>query len=252
MPAIDFTRFRELSYDSFRRLAQDESLSLHERIGFPDSYRAGYGEVIFADIRRKLTTLDRPGALVVDIGPGCADLPRLTLEHCRAHDQRLVLIDAPEMLDLLPDAPHAEKIGAYFPDGCTEFVSTHAGSADAVLIYSVIQTLLVGGSVTHFLDSALALLKPGGALLVGDVPNVSKRRRFFASAAGVAFHQQFMETDQLPEVAFNTLEPGQFDDSLIMGLLLRARAAGFDAYWLPEPPELPMANRREDLLFTRP
>jgi hypothetical protein len=253
---IDFARFKNLSYDDFRRMAADPALSLNEKIGFPESYRAGYGEVIFADIVSKLAPLTREGALIVDIGPGCAELPRLTLAHAAAHRQHLVLIDAPEMLDLLPDAavdgPPVTKIGAFFPDGCTDWVNAHLGQADAVLVYSVIQTLFTTASVTHFIDTALALLRPGGALLVGDIPNISKRRRFFASESGIAFHKAFMNTEEAPDVRFNTLEPGSFDDGALLGLLVRARAAGFDAYWLPQPPDLPLANRREDLLFVRP
>jgi len=249
---IDFSRFKNLTYADFRRMANDPTLSLNERIGFPDSYREGQGEAIFADICAKLRPLDQDGGLVIDIGPGCADLPRLMIEHTRAHQQHLVLIDAPEMLDLLPDGDGIEKLPGYFPDDCTPFIQSQQGRADAVLIYSVVQTLLQTGSVAHFLDSALALLKPGGALLVGDVPNVSKRKRFFASAAGVAFHKDFMQTEDAPEVTFNTQEFGQFDDGLIVGLIMRARAAGFDAYWLPQPPHLPMANRRDDLLFLLP
>lgn len=249
---IDFARFKNLTYDDYRRMALDPNLSPHEKVGYPDSYRLGKGEAIFADIRAKLTTLDKEGALVVDIGPGCADLPRLTIEHARTKQQRLVMIDSPEMLDLLPDDEHITKIGAYFPDGCMDFVGAHQGQADAVLIYGVMQTFLMTGSVTHFLDVALTLLAPGGALLIGELPNVSKRKRFFTSDAGIAFHKAFMQTDEAPEVHFNQTDLGQFDDALIMGLLLRARVAGFDAYWLPQPPNLPMANRREDLLFTRP
>ena len=33
-------RFADLRYDDFRKLAQDNSLSQYEKIGFPDAYRA--------------------------------------------------------------------------------------------------------------------------------------------------------------------------------------------------------------------
>jgi hypothetical protein len=38
----------------------------------------------------------------------------------------------------------------------------------------------------------------------------------------------------------------------LLGLVMRARAEGFDAYLLPQRPDLPFANRREDLLCRRP
>ena len=47
-------------------------------------------------------------------------------------------------------------------------------------------------------------------------------------------------------------EPGKIDDAVILGLLARSRAAGFDAYVVTQPEELPMATRREDILIRRP
>ena len=103
-----------------------------------------------------------------------------------------------------------------------------------------------------FVDACLSLLAPGGQLLIGDIPNVSKRKRFFASAAGVRCHQQYTGTDEVPAVMFNTLERSKIDDAVVLAILGRARAAGFDAYVLPQAAELPMANRREDVLIVRP
>jgi hypothetical protein len=104
----------------------------------------------------------------------------------------------------------------------------------------------------RFLDSLLALLAPGGQLLIGDVPNISKRKRFFASDNGIRFHQEFMKTTEEPAVQFNCIETDQIDDAVVMSLIERARGAGFDAYVVPQASPLPMANRREDILIVRP
>jgi len=50
-----------LTFDDFRRLATDATLSPYEKIGFPDEYREGYEAAIFADIVAKLAPLDRRG-----------------------------------------------------------------------------------------------------------------------------------------------------------------------------------------------
>ena len=68
---MDPNRFADLTYDGFRELARDESLSLHEKVGFPDSYRAGREEAILRDVRAKLSNLERAGCKVLDVGPGC-------------------------------------------------------------------------------------------------------------------------------------------------------------------------------------
>ncbi|MEP7291958.1 MAG: SAM-dependent methyltransferase [Chloroflexota bacterium] len=245
------TRFTDLRYADFRRMALDPSLSHYEKIGFPDSYRAGCGEAIFADICRKLTRLDKRGLTVLDIGCGCSDLPRLLIDHCRQHDQRLILIDAPEMLALLPKAPFIRKIPACYPDECPQLFSQFAGCIDVILTYSVLQIVFAEGDVFSFLNRSLGLLADGGQMLVGDLPNASKRRRFFSSPNGVRFHQHFMQTNEKPDVDAITPENG-IDDGVLLALLSQARLAGFDSYLLPQSADLPLANRREDLLICKP
>jgi hypothetical protein len=247
----DYRRFANLRFDDFRRLAQDDSLSRYERIGFPDSYRAGQEKRIFQDINAKLSALGDTNKTVLDIGPGCSELPLMLIELCRRQGHTLILVDSAEMLARLPDAPFVKKIAAYYPQ-CEELFEESAGKVDAILSYSVLHYVFAESNVWEFLDRSLTLLAHGGEMLIGDVPNVSQRKRFFASPEGVRFHQQFTGTQELPEVVFNRIEHTQIDDAVILSLLMRARAQGFDAYVLPQPAELPMANRREDILVRRP
>lgn len=234
-------RFDTLTFDGFRDLARQEGLSRHERVGFPDYCREGYQAAIWRDVRRKLTNLDKPGCVAWDIGCGCSDLPRMLADQVG----ELVLCDSAEMLDHLEDAPHVRKLPGLFPRD----IPLAVGDVDAVLAYSVLQYVFAEGSVFGFLDAALSLLAPDGQLLIGDVPNASKRRRFFASAAGRRSHREYTGRDEEPPV---TSDDGKIDDAVILSLLDRARVAGFDAYVLPQSPDLPMATRREDLLFVRP
>lgn len=243
--------FLNIGYEDFRRLAKDEDLSKYERIGFPDNYREGFEASIFADIRHKLTNLDVSQQLVLDIGPGCSDLPTMLIEHCRAQSHSLHLIDSPEMLSLLPEEKFVTKTEALYPN-CPDLIAALSGKVDVILCYSVLHYILVDAAFFRFLDTSLSLLAPGGQMLIGDIPNISKRKRFFASEAGVRFHQEFMKTSDCPQVEFNTIEHDQIDDAVMFLLLQRARAQGFDAYVLPQAANLPMANRREDILITRP
>jgi hypothetical protein len=247
----DDRRFTELTFEDFRRLATDPTLSPYEKIGFPDSYREGHEPAIFADIETKLPPLSqRREQVVLDIGPGCSDLPRLVRERCEENGHTLVLVDSEEMLAHHPDGERVRKFVGRFPD-CPGLLDEFAGRVDAVLAYSVLHYVFPSASVHAFLDGAMELLAHGGHMLVGDVPNVSKRRRFFASPAGRQFHREFTGSDEPPEVAFNTVDRGKMDDAVLAGLVARARAAGYDAYLVPQAPDLPMANRREDLLVVR-
>ncbi len=251
MKTDDYKKFADLSFDDFRRMAGDDSLSQYERIGFPDSYRAGKEEAIFDDITSKLPALSGRGKVVLDVGPGCSGLPLMLVELCRRQGHTLLLVDSAEMLARLPEEPFVRKFPAYYPR-CEELFAEYGGRVDVLLCYSVLHYVFAESNLWDFLDASLGLLADGGRMLLGDVPNVSKRRRFFSSAAGVEFHREFTKTETTPEVAFNRVERGQIDDAVVLSLVARARAAGADAYVVPQRDDLPMANRREDILVRKP
>ncbi len=232
-------------------MAADPSLSPNERIGFPDSYRVGFEDAIHADILRKLDVLDQPGRIVLDIGPGCAALPLRMIEDCASLQHELLLLDSAEMLARIPDAPHVRKLPGFYPE-CQEVLQPWIGRIDAIVCYSVFHYIFVEARFWRFIDLSLELLAPGGKMLIGDIPNISKRKRFFASDNGVRFHQAFMNTQDRPAVNFSAIEHDKIDDAAIFGVLMRIRAQGCDGYWLPQPASLPMANRREDLLICKP
>jgi SAM-dependent methyltransferase len=247
MAREDSERFAGLTYDDFRRMATDESLSEFERIGFPDEYRAGAEQTIFDDIVAKLPALSRDGGRILDIGPGCSGLPVKIAEHCSRRGVTLVLVDSVEMLDQLPDLPGVIKIPGRFPD-CPHLFEQDR--FDAILVYSVLQHVFVDRRVDEFVDRSLELLAHGGTILFGDIPNGSKLKRFLSSPAGAEFHRSYAGVDEDPAV--EEIEQGRIDDSLLLGLIRRTRAAGYDAYLLPQPDSLPLANRREDIVIYRP
>ncbi|MGH8294092.1 MAG: SAM-dependent methyltransferase [Steroidobacteraceae bacterium] len=243
--------FDKLSYEEFRRMAGDPALSAHEKIGFPDSYREGYEELIFGDIIGKLSNLQDRSKMILDIGPGCSGLPKRLIGHSLAHEHALVLVDSPEMLAHLPDGAGITKVPGFYPD-CGQALDSWKGLFDVILCYSVFHYIFIEAGFWKFLDYSLELLAEGGQMLIGDIPNVSKRKRFFSSAAGIRFHQSFTGTDDVPRVDFRTIETNRIDDAVILGVIMRARAQGCDAYWMPQSPALPMANRREDVLIVKP
>lgn len=243
-------RFLNLSYDDFRSMAGDSTLSPHEKIGFPDSYRRGKSEAILHDICRKLTNLTASGKVVMDIGPGCGELALKIIELCRDKDHCLHLVDSEEVLSQVPSGPGIRKHAGRFPADLRD--GRLSGSVDSILAYSLLHYIFVEGNVFSFLDQALEMLAPGGQLLIGDVPNISKRKRFFGSENGRRFHQAFTGSESLPVVAWQQIEKDQIDDSVVFAIAERARLQGYDAYIVPQSCDLPMANRREDILIVRP
>jgi hypothetical protein len=243
---------KDLTFEDFKKLASDDTLTQYEKVGFPAAYREEKEELIFQDICRKLPNLHEKHQTVLEIGPGCSGPAFMIVQWCRERSQKLILIDSEEMLKELPNEPFIEKFAGHYPDECSQFFDLYAGKVNAIVCYSVLHYVFAETNLFDFLDRSLSLLAEGGEMLVGDIPNVSKRKRFFDSPNGRRFHQKFTGTNELPAVKFNAAEPGKIDDSVLVGLVLRARITGFDAYLLPQPDDLPMANRREDLFIKRP
>lgn len=249
----NYSFFENLSFEDFRRLALNPDLSLSEKIGFPDAYRVGYELDIFRDMEMKLPALLMEKANILDIGCGCSGLPGVLASRAESKHQNLVLIDSAEMLSQLSEVTNSgvKMVPAQYPN-CPDLLIELHGSVDAIIVYSVIQYIFVDGNIFDFLDKSLALLSPSGRMLIGDIPNISMRKRFFSSSNGIKHHQSFTGTTEMPETVFNRVESNNIDDSVIMAILTRARAAGFHAFVVPQSSNLPMANRREDILIVRP
>ena len=189
---------------------------------------------------------------MVDIGPGCAGLPRKLIELCRERRHTLTLVDSPEMLALLPKVEGVTfDCEGLFPKNAAAVRAT-GGEADALICYSVLHYIYVDCNLFDFIDATVDLLAPGGRALIGDIPNHSKRRRFFATERGQRYHREFTGSTEPYRVPELGPIPGKIDDAVLTGLIQRAQAAGCDAYLLPQGPDLPMANRRDDLLIARP
>ncbi|KKB96485.1 hypothetical protein SZ25_00282 [Candidatus Arcanobacter lacustris] len=241
----------QLSYEKFRDLARNKSLSRFEKIGFPNSYRERYEQYIFEDICSKVTNLDEKNKSVLDIGPGCSDLPKKIIEICRQNHHNLVFCDSEEMLEFHKEEPFLHKASGMFPKNINDIKNIEQ-KYDVIICYSVFHYIFVDTNVWDFIDQSLSLLNTGGQFLIGDIPNNSKRKRFFSSESGVKYHQDFTNSKEIPEVNFNTIEYNKIDDAVINSIILRAQSSGFDAYLIPQNQKLPMSNRRDDILITRP
>ena len=241
----------EIGFDDFKRLALKKNLSKFERINFPDSYRKDTEDLILLDIFEKCPLIKKPLKTILDIGPGCSNLPLKIISNALKLDQNLILIDSSEMLDQLTDHKNITKISSRFPE-CPSFIKKYQKRIDVIVCYSVFQYIFNEGNIFNFLDSSLSLLSTGGQMLIGDIPNISKRKRFLSSKKGKEFHKNYTKSDQDPQIIYNQIDHDSIDDSIIFSILNRSRNQGFDAYVLPQKDGLCMSNRREDILITRP
>jgi 2-polyprenyl-3-methyl-5-hydroxy-6-metoxy-1,4-benzoquinol methylase len=243
-------RFQKLGFGDFRSLARDPTLSEAEKMGFARGHREGFDDAIWTSLLGLLPRLSGASARVLDIGCGCGEIARKLIARAEGSGHRLTMIDHQEMLDLLPTSKAVTPVAGRFPDEMPP--SVEEGGFDVIIAYSVLPLVVIDANPFAFVDAALERLNPGGRLLIGDLPNFSKLRRFLSSSAGADYHRAYMRTDEAPQVPPFAPATDSIDDSMLLGLMMRARLAGFDAYLLPQPPDLAFANRREDLLIERP
>ncbi len=246
-----YKKIERLTFEDFRMLSNDAALSIYEKIGFPDDYRKQHEKNIFADIISKLPELLENNNKILDIGCGCSELPFMIIEQCAKQNNSLILVDSSEMLSHLPNKHFIKKIACRFPE-CPELFGNYKESINAIITYSVMQHVILDSNLFDFIDKALELLVSGGKMLIGDIPNISKRKRFFSSKKGIECHQKFTGKNEVPKMDFMTIEHERIDDSIIFAILQRYRNFGFETYLLPQADILPMSNRREDIIIVKP
>ena len=203
------------------------------------------------DIEPKLALEPEHSLLEIGCGPGNLLIP-LAARVARAEG-----VDHPEVGARARERCRDERIrfhDGFFPDVTIE------GRFDRVLVYGVIHVLPDWPTLQRFVDAAAGLLAPGGRLLIGDVPNADRKRRFLGSEAGrnfdAAWKRSMSEAGAAaaedPFAVFAGAAAVQtLDDESILGLLERYRGRGFHACVLPQRPELPFGHTREDILIER-
>lgn len=244
-------KLSNLDFNKFKTLANDATLSRYEKIGFFNHFREGKELFIWSDIQSKVDTLSEIGARVLDIGPGCSDLPFMLLKNAEEKGQSVVFIDSQEMLNQLPDFDCCEKLPAMFPDETVNWCKENAESFNAIICYSVLHIIALESNVGLTIECICDLLAPGGYALIADIPNVSKRNRFFSSSEGVAYHQKNNGPESFPEINLKEKKRGEFDDSEILSIIKLARLKGVEAFLVPQNSQLPLANRREDIVLIK-
>ncbi|REL26042.1 class I SAM-dependent methyltransferase [Thalassotalea euphylliae] len=235
-------------FEYYKKQAMTAGLSDTERVGRYASQQDDETH-IFDDVVSKLPALTQQKTTIIDIGCGCSDPVKRLIANANAYQQQLVLVDSEEMLARLPEQNNITKVACQFPDRA--FVEQYQGKADAIIVYSVFQYPFLQHNFISFTDNLVALLAPLGHLLIADLPNLTKKKRFLSSQSGIEFHQQWTGDNSKPDVNWNQLEAQGLDDSVITMLLLRYRQMGFETYLLPQQSGLPFSHTREDLLIVR-
>lgn len=240
----------EFTFEDFKERAINPTLSKWEKIGFPNSYRENSEEMIFKDIYEKLE-LNHEGLNILDIGCGCSELVERLISYVNKKEGNLYLVDSNEMLNNINKELLNDKINlipGYFPK-IDYFNSGYSDTFDRILIYSVIQYVFLEQSIYKFIHTCINLLKPGGRILIGDIPNISARERFLKSEEGKLFKKKGESFKNPISIQHENQE--RIDDPIVVSIISRFRSFGCETYLLPQPKNLPLGNRREDILIVK-
>jgi len=153
--------------------------------------------------------------------------------------------------------PKLRLIGIDFLDYCPERIENY----EKILINSVLPALSDKLEAFRFIDKAASLLAPGGRMLLGDIANLDKKRRFTDTNFGKNFDEEWndrvasldgrVEEDKASQILDQDDTILVPNDEFILELLARFRRPGWEAYCLPQHVNLPFGHTREDVLVTR-
>lgn len=236
-------------FNLFKKRALNPCLSDREKIGFSDTQRL-CDEKILPDIFTKIFNITMPvtngggGYKIMDIGCGCSKPVLDLIDFAEQTNSSLFLVDSQEMLDNLPNKHFIVRLPYEFPN---DKLLQYEGTMDIVICYSVLMYIQ---DYLPFIDFAVKMLAPKGRLLLGDIPNLEKRRRFLRSQEGQNFHKRWSNSNEIPQITQKQINQG-INDGLIISILKRYRMLGYETYLLEQSSDLPFCHTREDIIISR-
>lgn len=135
-----------------------------------------------------------------------------------------------------------------------------SGTFDRILVYSVLHYLPNAKSAKLFIVKCLEVLRPGGTLMLGDIPNSDSSRRFIDSSIGKRVNAIYQkEKNKIIEnidhkkqdKIFSSAEKlsPYLNDKFVISLISDMRVKGYGCYIMPQPKELPFSYSREDIVI---
>lgn len=239
------------AYEQYGKLAELNPPPLVQAARY--AVQADAERLVVADIESKLALEPTHSLLEIGCGPGNLLIP------LSFRVRRAVGVDHPNVITRARQRYSCENlqwVAGRFPDIALD------GPFDRILIYAVIHYLEDFFAVSSFVGAAAALMSSNGRLLLGDIPNADRKRRFQSSEAGKQFEAEWQQRMKEAHAAGGSDGDfalvghskliGTLNDPQVLELASRLRVDGFHSYVLPQPPSLPFGHTREDILVVRP
>jgi cyclopropane fatty-acyl-phospholipid synthase-like methyltransferase len=234
------------SFDNYLHLAQMNNVSDVEVAG-RYAFQAEAERNILLDVANKLSLCGGDRLLEIGCGPGNLLIPLSYLV------ERSAGIDNASSLERLHKRTGGSCNIDLYPGNFLE-MNLPSQRFNKILIYGVVQLLDSMDAVICFISRALSLLDKNGVLLLGDLSNQDKKKRWLNSKTGKDATADWMgQTAKNGPHPMSALEADRslvaLDDNFVMQAILYGRSMGFESYLLPQPSALPFGNSREDILY---
>lgn len=235
-----------VSFDNYSELANSESISNTEAAG-RFTFQQDSERRMLSDVLLKLELIPTDSLLEIGCGPGALLVP------LSGFCAQSAGIDNEGAINRLKGR-FAKDSGIKCIIGDFLDMDLPVSQFDKILINSVLHCLSNKSEVLAFIERGLSILRPGGRMLIGDIPNISKKARFLASKRGEQVLSEWSELVQNSPIT-HPLESMThddqivvFDDDFVLEILAFIRKQGFEAFLLPQPLSLPFGGSREDVL----
>jgi len=211
---------------------------------------------IIKDIHRKMNFTSQKSLL--DIGCGFGNLALHFIDYTKKNKIKLTLVDIDAVIERIEsdhrfNTKNVKMIKGTFPDSLFPEIKE---KYDYILVYSVLHYT---DKPDIFIEKLVPLLRPGGIILIGDLPNINRMGRFQSTEYGRNFTAEYkgMLLSEIPlykdhhefyKSRKNELN-NLISDELIFNTINKYRDLGYDVWVVPQPDELPFCKSREDLLI---
>jgi ubiquinone/menaquinone biosynthesis C-methylase UbiE len=189
---------------------------------------------------------------IIDIGCGTGDVVIPLSRKVKS----ITAVDYPKIIDLLKKRSDKQKVKNM------KFISSDMlklktkKKFNKVLAYSLIHYMRDKNQLKKFIKKLLGLTSSNGIILIGEIPNISMKKRFLKSKIGKKINKKFLHNlnklKQKYTSQFNYNEKFiQIYDKEIRFMINYCNQIGVDAYILPIKKNLPFSYTRINLLIKK-
>ena len=185
---------------------------------------------------------------LIDIGCGAGPVCDYMVKYAKKNKINLTLNDIPEVIRFLKKRYKKNKNIKYLSG---EFQKQKIKKRfNKVLCYSVIQCT---NNPKVFFNEILNIVSDQSSILIGDIPNTSKKKRFLTSKFGKKFEEKRIKKkiNNINKYLKENKQNNLINDELIKEFLIKSKKKGFNFFILRQDSKLPFSYTREDILVEK-